>query len=176
MRAEAWHVRPLEKADNEKFVGLLEQFFDEILSRDPYLRPAPDWRTRVQNDISHWIDDEQHAILLLCNANDIVGFIDAEHTEWPPLYVTGREVFIRHLYVVPACRRQGGATRLVEAVRAWAATQSVERLRLGVLHHEARALGFWKSQGGRPWTTSLVIPLDEVPRPEVPEARDFGFR
>lgn len=174
--SSSFQVRTLTRTDTQVFIGLLEDFLEEALHDDPYLNPADDLRVRVLNDVSHWLEDDEHALLGLEAQGRVIGFIDAQLSEWPPLYRSVREVFIRHLYVHPGFRRKGGASMLVKEVRVWAQAQGVQCMRLSVLHRNLSALAFWKAQGGQLWTSDVMIPLEEGHPHTLPSRQPMGFR
>lgn len=55
--------------------------------------------------------------------------------------------FLQELYVIPAARRCGLASRLVDYARDWLRSNAVTSLSLEVLQGNPAGLAFWKRQG-----------------------------
>lgn len=68
--------------------------------------------------------------------------------------------FLQELYVVPAARRNGLASRLVDFARDWLRENGVKSLSLEVLCGNPAALAFWKRQGLVPLATICHQNLD----------------
>lgn len=114
----------------------------------PALADAP-----LPADLAHfgatYLEGEGHFIVA-CNGGQLIGaigYLPYDH-RFPQLdYRNGRTVEVVRLFVAPAYRRGGLASRLFAALRAHALAAGVERLYLHTHPFLPGAIRFWERQG-----------------------------
>jgi GNAT superfamily N-acetyltransferase len=84
-------------------------------------------------------------VLLACRANTIVGYIAGHLTRRH-----GCDGELEWLYVAPTERRQRVASRLIDALAAWFASQNVQRVCVNILPTNLPAKRCYESRGARP--------------------------
>lgn len=152
-------VRPASWRDAAAVEGLWCRLLEEQAALEPRFAPADDARRRWRNDFMLWVRDRIYCIYVADREGELIGFISAHQWSPPPIYRQELEVYIDELYVLPNYRRLGIGSRLVAAVRAWAAQLGAQRLRLGVLAANQEGLRFWTQQHAQPFAVTLTIPL-----------------
>ncbi len=155
------HIRSAVSGDEQAVTELWATLLREQAALDNRLEVSEDAAARWQNDFPEWVRSEVCGLFVAASEGELVGFAAAHPWYPPPIYAPFSAVHLNELYVVPSARRQGVGTRLVRAVRAWAATLGATQLRLGVLAENAGGLAFWKQAGGRPFSTTVTLPVDD---------------
>lgn len=70
-----------------------------------------------------------------------------------------RTLFIYDLEIAPSRRRQGWATRVLDALEAEARRYGVTEIGLSVFNHNAAARALYRACGFVPITTTLIKPV-----------------
>lgn len=83
----------------------------------------------------YWLDHDDRALFVAEVDGQPAGFVSVSRAESPPVFERGPRAHIDGLYVRPEHRREGVASRLLDRVEAWAATEGCDHL--GVSVHEA---------------------------------------
>ncbi len=168
-------LRRARKEDQQQIGALWLRLLDEHAAMDPRFGVAGDALERWSNDFEYWLADEQSRVFVAEQEGGLVGFVTACLWEPPPLYAASEEVYINELYVV--LRGQGVGRRLVEAVKAWAETLPVKRLRIGVLAANTEGRAFWERQHAQPLSLTLTIDLEKPTAPAKVEKKKarLGF-
>ncbi len=154
-------LRAAEQADQSPLEALWQQFIESQAASDERLTPADDAAERWRNDFPLWLDDTTVRLWVACpdDTSDIIGFVRAHRTGPPPLYQDYSEIYIDEVFVVPAHRRTGVATALVDRAVEWGASVGADRLRLSTAATNKAARSFWEARRARPmatvWTESI---------------------
>lgn len=169
-------VRRAQPDDQEQIGALWIDFLNEQAALDSRFTVADDALERWHNDYRMWLTDETQAIFVVEPDDFIAGFATAHRWGPPPIYAASSEVYLNELYVAPELRRQGVGTQLVHAVRNWAETLGVVRIRLQTMAANQGARAFWENRGAQPFSTTLTVELD-ASSAEHTEAstRSIGF-
>ena len=103
----------------------------------------------------------QHGCLLMAEYDgQIAGFVCvAASTRGDAPDDPAPFAWLQDLYVKPEHRRRGVASRLMAAAEAFARGEGAREMRLGVLHGNRDARGFYARQGFREYTHVLTKPL-----------------
>lgn len=125
------HVRAATTAD----LGTLASF-NEALIRDEGHRNAMTWE-ELEARMREWLASGRYVAHLLDLARKPVGY--ALHRD------DGDHIYLRQLFVDPACRRRGVGRRAVE----WLASNPWQgrRVHAEVLVSNATGIAFWRSVG-----------------------------
>lgn len=131
-------LRPLESID----LGALQALLDR-LAESAGMAPRPGDAERLFRMIPQGASAHDKVMLGIFDATErLVGFIDLiRHFPAPGTWTIG------WMTLEPALRGQGLGTDAFWAIRAWAASQGVERLRLSVEVANAAACRFWLGLG-----------------------------
>lgn len=153
-------IRRAHKEDTAP-VGLLwQRLLAEHAALDARFDVADDALERWMNDFAYWVGDEHFRVFIAERGVDIVGFATASLWRPLPVFAGTEDVSLNELYVVPEARKEGIGRRLVEAVKAWAASIAAGRLRIGVLAANAEGRAFWARMQAQPLSLTLTIELD----------------
>ena len=91
--------------------------------------------------------DPDTEILVYELAGNIEGLCIVRVDSAPPILEETERAEITDLGVRPALRRQGIATRLVEAAHAWVRDRGVSRIEIQVAHANREGQAFWRAHG-----------------------------
>ena len=150
-------IRRARATDRESAIALWAQLQEEHAIMDARHRPSRSARERWRNDFVVWTESDAHRVFVAEREGELVGLLTA-HPYWPaPIYVQEMEVYVTELVVRPDVRGQRVGEQLVEAVRAWARTQGVSRIRVGVMSRNERGHAFWKRQGAEDFFTTVTL-------------------
>ncbi len=171
----AFSIRKAGPGDLDALVALFEAFAREESGRDTRHVFSDDALLRYRNDLQAWLRSDAQALFVAETGQQVVGYQAASRHFEPPLYRGGVEVYLSEVYVQPEARRQGVATALVMAARAWAEAQGATRLRLTLLDANTESQVLWKKLGATPlariYTVELAAPLTEA----APAKSPLGF-
>lgn len=154
-------IRRAQKAEAKPVGVLWLQLLEEHAAMEPRFAVADDALERWTNDFTHWVFEEQYRIFVAEREGVILGFVTASLWKPAPIYTQVDEVYLNELYVVQEERARGLGRQLVEAVRQWAETLEVERLRIGVLAANAEGQAFWERLDAQPFLHTLTIELEQ---------------
>ena len=152
-------VRSAKPPEGPAIADLWRQLLSEQHEIDPRFGVAEDATERWLNDFREWVRAPEVRHLVVAELDDaLVGFASSE-LWWPqPVYEQVLEVYLSELYVVPAYRRRGIGSKLLDDVQEWARSKEVARIRLGTLAANQEAIGFWKSRGASEFLVVMVLP------------------
>lgn len=107
---------------------------------------------------TEWIDDDNQSVLV-ADTGDHGARVVVPVTCRPATVSLVLETPVTHTigdpYVTPSERRTAAGTALVDAAVAWANGKGAERLEVGTLANDRRAVAFWSSQGFIDWRATL---------------------
>lgn len=112
------------------------------------------------------INGERGDLLVAGDGARILGFLHVREAQTPPYaaFHPCRYAEVVDLMVDPACRRQGVATRLLDAAEAWAARRGLSCLELSVLEENEGAARLYAARGYRPVSHTLRKSVNPVKR------------
>ncbi len=170
-------IRRARQGDADPIGVLWMRLLQDHAAMEPRFGIADDALERWKNDFSHWVYDAQYSIFVAEQEGRIIGFVTASLWKPVPIYAQVEEVYLNELYVVEKERGQGLGRRLVEAVKAWAETLGVARLRIGVMAANAEGRAFWERLEAQPFMQTLTMELSQKPegRQEIKKKRRLGF-
>lgn len=90
---------------------------------------------------------DDYAAFVAAGEGSWVGFATVERRAPPPVFERGPAAYLHELYVAPGRRREGIATVLLDAARAWARERGCERLALDVDAANGAARAFYADAG-----------------------------
>ncbi|MFB6081459.1 MAG: N-acetyltransferase family protein [Halanaeroarchaeum sp.] len=133
-------------------------FYREIARMDDWDALAEDVEAVGRDHVSRSIDRDDVALLLAeaDEATGPVGFATVEHRPAPPVFARDAVVQVHELYVVPAYRRRGFATRLVERATEWGDERGCDGTVLSVHPENEAAVGLYEDLGFRETRRHLV--------------------
>lgn len=147
MAGTSYDIRPAEADDSTAIEELWVALHEEQREIDARSGLSDDARERWENDFPVWLEDDDCCLLTAVAGEEVVGFLHAERWYPPPTELPSSDAYVNSLYVRPEHRQQGIGSRLVAAVKDWAETQELDRLRFGVLHANETGRQFWQEQG-----------------------------
>jgi GNAT superfamily N-acetyltransferase len=87
------------------------------------------------SSVDRWLDDDERVLFVAETGGDLAGYVSGGRHESPPIYARGPYTNVDGLYVKPAYRRDGLASRRLDRIEAWAADRGCEFV--GVSAHVA---------------------------------------
>lgn len=96
------------------------------------------------------------AAFLAISDRGVVGWISGMPAQMPTMLTSPKTARIGNLWVHPEHRRQGLAAELVAVWSTTVLAAGYERIEVGTLALDERAVGFWKSQGFGDWRVTLA--------------------
>lgn len=91
--------------------------------------------------------------------NDIVGYVLADIIEYPLIYPVKRFIEIIEMVVRKDQRRKGIGETMLKDVFYWAKEKGITRLECKVAIENPISQGFWKKNGFRGYSESLVLEI-----------------
>ncbi len=91
--------------------------------------------------------------------NEIVGYVLADIIEYPPIYPIKRFVEIIEMVVRKDQRRNGIGETMLKDVIDWAKENGITRVECKVAIENQISQGFWKKNGFRGYSESLVLEI-----------------
>jgi ribosomal protein S18 acetylase RimI-like enzyme len=153
-------IRPAELSDDEALAEIEREAWGPHVSPSEY-DPAPFFESTRPEEVLVALLDEQ-----------VAGFVCLRPAS--PLPSNAHVLVVDNVGVAPSAQRRGVASRLLEAVDAYATEHGIERLKLRVLSANRAALALYERHGyeieGRlrgefrlaVGTDGAVVPVDDV--------------
>jgi RimJ/RimL family protein N-acetyltransferase len=91
--------------------------------------------------------------------NDIVGYVLADIIEYPPIYPIKRFIEIIEMVIRKDQRRKGIGEIMLKDVLYWAKEKGITRVECKVAIENPISQGFWKKNGFRGYSESLVLEI-----------------
>jgi GNAT superfamily N-acetyltransferase len=76
------------------------------------------------SSVDRWLDDDERVLFVAETGGDLAGYVSGGRHESPPIYARGPYTNVDGLYVKPAYRRDGLASRRLDRIEAWAADRA----------------------------------------------------
>ena len=154
-------IRKARRADRDGALALWRLLQDEHEALDPRYRISDDAGARWSTEFRDWTRAHSSAIWVAESDDRLVGLLTAHLAEPAPIYSGTPFVFVGEIVVAREWRGTGIARRLLGAAREWGRQIGAAELRAGVLATNPGGRRFWERQGGRDFTVTVVVPLDE---------------
>lgn len=130
-------------ADEDIVLALMQAFYAEeglVFNPDAARAAAREMLGNPQHGQIFLLSEAHHEALRGAAGYMAVAF-------WHSLEFGGRVALLDELYIAPALRGRGWATKALQFVREWALSQGAVALRLEVNHHNARAKSIYLKSG-----------------------------
>ncbi len=144
-----YFIRQATKADANT-VASMWAAIDALIVDPPFGGTQPNHIAHQQQIIERTIDAPQGNVWMSCWQGNDVGTISAHIFERPQVRQSHIGV-IYGLWVEPEHRRNGIASALLETVRLYCHSQSVDALQVAWDHCNKDAAAFWQKQGFAPY-------------------------
>lgn len=167
-------VRRAAPADRDALVRLWVVFMAEQAALDARVAPSDDAEPRWRASLPDFFESGDLALFVGEVDGAVAGFLTAERYAAPPVYADVPGVYLNELYVVPDARRQGVATALFSAARAWAESTGAGELRMGVLARNEAARSLVEAWGAEAHAVTYAFAVVPTPREAAPRVR-MGF-
>ena len=152
-------IRLARRADVPAALALWEALHAEHEAQDPRYRMSDDAAQRWATDARDWTQGAGHRVWLAEAPGEPrpVGLLTAHLYEPAPTFAPYTLVYVDDLYVVPAARGGGVASRLLDETRAWADEAGATEIRAGVLAANAAGRAFWARHGAEDFYVTVAI-------------------
>lgn len=157
-------IRKARQADRDGALALWRLLQDEHEAHDPRYRVSDDAEARWLTDFRDWTRAHSSGAWVAEADDRLVGLLTAHLAEPAPVYRGAPFVFVGEIVVAPEWRGRGVARRLLNAAREWGRQVGATELRAGVLATNPGGRTFWERQGGRDFTITVTVPLEEPDR------------
>lgn len=157
-------VRAAMPSDLGAALPLWTALHREHEGQDPRYRLADDAAQRWATDFRTWTRSAADRVWLALDGGAPVGLLTAHLYEPTPMFRPYGLVYVDDLYVAPAARGRGAATRLLDAARQWGAAEGATEIRAGVLAQNETGRRFWARQGAVDFSVTVTLRLDDPPR------------
>ena len=160
-------IRRARRADAPAALALWQALHAEHEAHDPRYRMSDDAAARWATDFRDWTQGAGHRIWLAevaspvsATAQRVVGLLTAHLYQPAPTFEPYTMVYVDDLYLAPAARGRGVATRMLDEVRAWAIESGATEIRAGVLAVNAAGRAFWARQGASDFYVTVTVAVD----------------
>lgn len=136
-------IRTIREEDAEQFLNLCKQLDTEtqFMLLEPGERTNTIEEQRAQIDLL--LRDENHAILVAEQDNQLVGYVEASGG----MFHRNRHCAYIVIGILEAFTGQGIGTQLFQALEDWAHQRNIHRLELTVMTHNTKGIELYKKQG-----------------------------
>lgn len=148
-------IRPLEQSDVDEVLALWRALVDTGTTADPRFVMADGGALAMRRHIVEvWTRSAPfpHALVASNNTGPL-GFISGHPLPDQPVIALPATARIADLYVVPHARGEGVGGSLVDTFIAEAKRAGYDRIEVGTLTADLRAMAFWQRVGFGHWQT-----------------------
>jgi ribosomal protein S18 acetylase RimI-like enzyme len=136
--------------DIPQILPLWRKLSDTHCEMEPMFKLVENAEEKFAAYLSLIFTKENFAIFVAESDSKIIGYLIANVSTTPEVYVIRRRLYIQDMMVSPDYRRQGIAGKLVNVVVAFAKEQQIEKMDLLVAVKNEEANKFWKAMGFEP--------------------------
>jgi len=132
-------------------------YHEEIESRFKFAADAAEWTKKY---FSNQLLKDEVTFFVAIDTDSIIGFIEAQMMEKPPVHAQRRIGYIGSLYVRPKYRRTGIGSQLWFLARDWLITKNASKFQLSVAVKNPDGIKFWKRLGFKELMFQMERPID----------------
>ena len=159
-------IRPASRGDLDGALALWTLLQREHEAQDPRYRMAGDAAARWTTDFRTWTRGHSSGVWVAEEADGtLVGLLTAHLAEPAPMYQGEPFVFVGEIVVAAGWRGRGVGGALLNAARDWGREVGAKEIRAGVLAANSPGQRFWEQEGGRAFSTTVIVPLDPPRQP-----------
>lgn len=151
--------RPARREDLPALLQLMEPYAREQQELVPINNLTENFMELAAAGMEQAIDHPAGCVMVAVETQGaepvVVGYAIGMVQEPPAIFEPEAYTFVSDLYILPAHRRRGIGTGLVERVRAWGWVKGINRLSLVLPNGNQAALGLYEKLGFRPIQTML---------------------
>ncbi|MBN2011993.1 GNAT family N-acetyltransferase [candidate division KSB1 bacterium] len=124
---------------------------------DPFFKRSDDGHINFQKYIESIIPNDDAFLGVAIEADRVVGYVLAQKTVYPPVFVNTDFCMINDIVLLPEFRNQGKGKMLFDAVVDWSRKKGLDRIQLQVLPENTPALRFYEKLGFKQHLLTLSI-------------------
>ena len=144
-------IRKARQSDVRRITALWIDFMDYHRAIDPHFTRCKTGHLRFADFASKQISCRKSLVLVAQTTGQIVGYLVAVITDYPPVFADRRYGAIWDLMVDRSARRKGIGKALVAEAMTWFRARRVDRIELSVAVRNRIGCRFWRSIGARPY-------------------------
>ncbi len=154
-------IRAAAIDDYPALCGLYHELDEHHLVLRPDILQSVEGPARSLKDIREKLADRDCTILVAEHNHQLCGFVEIlkRQSKNLPMFRKRQIALIDNIVVSRQHRRQGIATMLINATKAWAKEQKIEEIRLHVFSNNSEAVNFYDSLGFKIVTRELELKL-----------------
>ena len=152
-------IRRATLNDLDDIESLWQEMVDFHLALDDYYSLAPEAHTNHREYMAGLIQDETRRIFVAEDNGQLLGYLMAEVSDYPPIYIYKSYGHIGAISVAASARRTGIGRQLLEIALDWFCEQGLQRVECGVAVNNSVSQGFWKAMGFRGIVERCVMDL-----------------
>lgn len=139
--------RPRPDERDRVATELLVPGYEDAEAREPEYSNLTE-RARTDPELDHWLDDEDRILFVaVTDDGELVGTVSGAVSPTPPIYDRPPAVYCDGLYVKPAYRREGVASRLLDRLVDWGRDRGCGFFTLSVHVDNEAGKEFFESYG-----------------------------
>jgi ribosomal protein S18 acetylase RimI-like enzyme len=150
-------VRKAVPTDLHVIVALWQEMMVFHQAVDAYFTPSESAEEAYRTYAASNIAAEEKLVLVCVDNGDVIGFIQAEIRDYPPVYPVLKYAQISDIAVTERKRGMGAGKLLLTRALQWAKQRGVTRVQCQVAVNNRISQGFWKKNGFRGVTETCVL-------------------
>ena len=153
-------IRRASLDDLDNIESLWWEMMEFHVSLDNYFTLKPEAGIHHEKYMTGLIKDEETRVFVADGDGQLLGYIVAGVSDYPPIYLLKNHGHIGAISVTASARRLGIGTKLLDAALDWFRTQGLQRVECGVAVENPVSRAFWEEMGFRGFMANYVLDLN----------------
>lgn len=144
------NIRLATTEDIPQILPLWRNLSDTHGEMEPMFKVVENAETKFAEYLNLILTKENFSVFVAVDGPIIAGYVIANISETPEVFVIRRRLYVQDMIVNPDYRRTGVASKLMDEIMGFAKQQQVEKMDLLVAVKNEKANKFWKAMGFEP--------------------------
>ncbi|MFX0042499.1 MAG: GNAT family N-acetyltransferase [Candidatus Hodarchaeota archaeon] len=153
------NIIELNESNIPEILELWKELFDFNADIEPLFTRREDAHLNYESYLKELMKSDDVKIFGAVDDENLIGFIVAKLSYYPPIYLEEKYGLINDLIVTSSYRRMGIGSRLIEKARDWFSFLGLKRIELDVVARNKEAYSFYLRLGFKDYMHKLFLEI-----------------